>query len=63
MSAEALEETLRRWAAEAADTEADDTRRRLIREWAAGAAIALTYLGHDDLVSIADDIWNPRREK
>lgn len=63
MSAEALEETLRRWAAEAADPATGDILRRMIKDWATGAAIVLRHLGHDGLADIADEIWNPRGAK
>lgn len=61
MSAEAIEETLRRWAAEAADPENQDHLRQQIMDWSVGAAITLAYLGYDELAKIADEIW--RSEK
>ena len=63
MSAEALEDTLSRWAAEQADPATGDIHRRMLKDWAVGASIALRFLGYDDLARMADDIWNPRREK
>lgn len=61
MSTESLEQTLRRWAAEAADPESQDHRRQQIMDWSAGVSIALAHLGHDDLAAISDEIW--RSEK
>lgn len=61
MSAEALEETLRRWAAEAADPDTEHYRRQQIMDWSVGASIALAHLGYDELAKIADEIWRNQK--
>lgn len=63
MSAEVMEQTLRRWAAELADPATSETHRRMLKDWAVGASIALRFLGYDDLAAQATEIFYPRAGK
>lgn len=60
MSAEFMEQTLRRWEEKLTDPATSEHHRRQIKDWAVGATIALMTFGHDDLAKVADEIWNPR---
>ena len=63
LSARSMKERLESWAQKVVDPEITDAERRLIKDWAFGASIALMTFGHDDLAAIADEIWNPRIRK